>query len=369
MKFGMFTSGYQRLPLEKCFTDAAQLGYDYIELWGGYPHAFAPDVIEDYREIRRLQEHYGIPVPVYTPEHNAYPYNYMLGTEKQWRNCMAYLEVSVRAAGLIGAGQMLISVGHGGECPAELRRARLRRSVEHLARAAEREHVVLLLETLSPLESNTCTRLHELKELLEAVDSPWLMGMCDVVPPVLQGEDPVDYCRHLGSRMAHLHLVDCDGVTETHLIPGDGVLNLKQIVSDFRQAGYDGRAMGIPVAFDGAERPLDEAGRIALPHVNVAFFSDDASDEESLKARILEIAALGPQIVVATRGGKGSLAYDGESFYPGQIVPCSVVDTMGAGDSFIAGFLMAWLKKESIPACMRAGAENAAVTLGYPGAW
>lgn len=169
MKFGMFTSGYQRLPLEKCFTDAAQLGYDYIELWGGYPHAFAPDVIEDYREIRRLQEHYGIPVPVYTPEHNAYPYNYMLGTEKQWRNCMAYLEVSVRAAGLIGAGQMLISVGHG-------------------------------------------------------------------------GEDPVDYCRHLGSRMAHLHLVDCDGVTETHLIPGDGVLNLKQIVSDFRQAGYDGRA-------------------------------------------------------------------------------------------------------------------------------
>ena len=155
---------------------------------------------------------------------------------------MAYLEVSVRAAGLIGAGQMLISVGHGGECPAELRRARLRRSVKHLARAAEREHVVLLLETLSPLESNTCTRLHELKELLEAVDSPWLMGMCDVVPPVLQGEDPVDYCRHLGSRMAHLHLVDCDGVTETHLIPGDGVLNLKQIVSDFRQAGYDGRA-------------------------------------------------------------------------------------------------------------------------------
>ena len=131
----------------------------------------------------------------------------------------------------------------------------------------------------------------------------------------------------------------------------------------------DVRAMGIPVAFDGAERPLDEAGRIALPHVNVAFFSDDASDEESLKARILEVAALGPQIVVATRGGKGSLAYDGESFYPGQIVPCSVVDTMGAGDSFIAGFLMAWLKKEPIPACMRAGAENAAVTLGYPGAW
>mgnify|MGYP004639134219 CR=1 FL=1 len=129
------------------------------------------------------------------------------------------------------------------------------------------------------------------------------------------------------------------------------------------------RAMGIPVAFDGAERPLDKAGRIALPYANVVFFSDDASDDEALKNRILELAALGPQIVVATRGGKGSLAYDGKHFYPGDVVECSVVDTMGAGDSFIAGFLMAWLKKDPIPACMRAGAENAATTLGYPGAW
>ena len=34
------------------------------------------------------------------------------------------------------------------------------------------------------------------------------------------------------------------------------------------------RAMGIPVAFDGAERPFDPAGRIALPHTDIAFFSD-----------------------------------------------------------------------------------------------
>lgn len=242
MKFGMFTSGYQRLPLEKCFADAAEIGYDYIELWGGYPHAFAPDVIDGYKEIRRLQEHYGIPVPVYTPEHNAYPYNYMLGTEAQWHNCMDYLDTALRAARLIGAEKMLISVGHGGDCPEALRWRRLLRSMEYLVRCAEAEHIVLLLETLTPLESNTCTRIRDLKEILETVDSPWLLGMCDVVAPSLQGEDPVDYCRRLGNRMAHLHLVDCDGVTETHLIPGEGVLNLKGIVNGFQQAGYDGLA-------------------------------------------------------------------------------------------------------------------------------
>ena len=39
MKIGMFTSGYQRNPLEHCFQDAKEYGYDYIELWGGRPSA------------------------------------------------------------------------------------------------------------------------------------------------------------------------------------------------------------------------------------------------------------------------------------------------------------------------------------------
>ena len=31
LKVGMFTSGYQRNPLEHCFMDAKEYGYDYIE--------------------------------------------------------------------------------------------------------------------------------------------------------------------------------------------------------------------------------------------------------------------------------------------------------------------------------------------------
>ena len=30
MKIGMFTSGYQRNPLEDCFKDAKRFGYDYL---------------------------------------------------------------------------------------------------------------------------------------------------------------------------------------------------------------------------------------------------------------------------------------------------------------------------------------------------
>ena len=123
------------------------------------------------------------------------------------------------------------------------------------------------------------------------------------------------------------------------------------------------------MAFDGAERPFDPAGQIALPHTDIAFFSDDTLEDEALREKILRVAAMGPKLVVATRGSRGSLAWDGVQFYTGGIVSCPVVDTMGAGDSFIAGFLMAWLEGKPVPSCMQRGAEQAAFTIGYAGGW
>ena len=91
---------------------------------------------------------------------------------------------------------------------------------------------------------------------------------------------------------------------------------------------------GIPTAFDFSDEYDDPAAATIFPCVEVAFFS-----------------------------------YDGQQFYRQGIVPCQVVDTMGAGDSFIAGFLHSRLSGADIPACMAAGAQSSAVTLAYRGAW
>ena len=118
MEYGLFTSGYQRVGLERAFSDAAAFGYDFIELWGGRPHAYAPDLLSGgLAELRRLMERYAMPVRVYTPEHNAYPYNYMLGSDTQWADCVSYLSDAIRAGASLGAEYTLISVGHGGGAP------------------------------------------------------------------------------------------------------------------------------------------------------------------------------------------------------------------------------------------------------------
>lgn len=154
------------------------------------------------------------------------------------------------------------------------------------------------------------------------------------------------------------------------------------------------RARGVPVAFDFATKidetkvfdggeeggcavPCGMTGELAetaraitgaLPWVNYAFFSSDREDEE-LRILMKRIHASGPELVIATRGRQGSIAYDGSRFTEYGIIPCEVVDAMGAGDSYIAGFLIALLEGRELTECMRCGAENSSVTLQYAGAW
>lgn len=129
------------------------------------------------------------------------------------------------------------------------------------------------------------------------------------------------------------------------------------------------RSRGVPTAMDLADIPGDPAAQAALPGLNIAFFSDDLAGPDEVRTAMRELAAKGPRIVVAMRGAEGSIAWDGSAFYTQGSIPVQVVDTLGAGDSYIAGFLLAWLEGNSIPACMEAGAKNAAITIAYQGAW
>ena len=130
------------------------------------------------------------------------------------------------------------------------------------------------------------------------------------------------------------------------------------------------KTRGILTAFDCATRPEDEAAQTAMPSTDVLFFSSDEGDSEALRAQMQGYAARGPRLVVAMLGKTGSLCFEGKHFHRFGIVPCDdLVDTMGAGDSYIAGFLFGLIEGLSIEDCMKKGAANAAETLGYWGSW
>ena len=241
LKVGMFTSGYQRNPLELCFMDAKEYGYDYIELWGGRPHAYAPDLkAGDINEVRRLIEKYEMPVLGYTPEHNAYPYNYMIGSEAQRRDAIDYLKLSLEMAKEMGAEFVLTSPANGGYLATyDQLWGRLEKNIQELGDYAAKLEIKLVVEALTPYESNFFTRANDLVELFRRVDNPYVVGMCDIVPPFVQHESIMAYFDKLGNKMDHMHIIDGENGSDTHLIPGEGNIPIKEMLYEMKRIGYD----------------------------------------------------------------------------------------------------------------------------------
>jgi len=75
---------------------------------------------------------------------------------------------------------------------------------------------------------------------------------------------------------------------------------------------------------------------LKLSNVDLAWLLPGASVEESL----LYLWGLGPALVIITQGEKGVLAQSGSSqTIRTSTFPITVIDTVGAGDTFCAGVL------------------------------
>jgi 2-dehydro-3-deoxygluconokinase len=118
------------------------------------------------------------------------------------------------------------------------------------------------------------------------------------------------------------------------------------------------RAAGAQVSLDvnfraklWSPQACREALEAVLPHVTVLFSGlrdlrllFDAPADPERAARTLAATYRLP-LVVVTLGTEGALAYDAGADAPWRApaVPTEVVDRIGAGDAFAAGFLHGWL--------------------------
>jgi fructoselysine 6-kinase len=104
------------------------------------------------------------------------------------------------------------------------------------------------------------------------------------------------------------------------------------------------------------------------PHCFLASVSGgDLSESETL-AIASELRGAGAKWVLITRGQKGAVLFDGTTKYEVGATPVEAVDTLGAGDAFIARTLYGLLAGETPPQLLAAAADAAAETCRYFGA-
>jgi 2-dehydro-3-deoxygluconokinase len=199
-----------------------------------------------------------------------------------------------------------------------------------------------------------------------------------------------------GSAASRLSATDIDE-TAAEVIAEAGVLHLTGItaalgpapLSAVERAVTVARAAGTTVSFDVNHRATLWSSETAAPVLarlvaaaDVVFAGPDEAalvlgsgppsvpvtfdDGEGL-AR--ELAKRGPPTVVVKLGALGALALAGDEVHRGPARPVTVVDPVGAGDAFVAGYLSEVVAGGSIPACLRTGNALGAVVCRVPGDW
>ena len=166
------------------------------------------------------------------------------------------------------------------------------------------------------------------------------MGTINILRPADVTDELLASARHLHHGSYFLH---------TNLRP--------QMAEIFRRA----RALGLTTSLDTNWDPEDrwEGLDELLPLTDIFMPNDQEalriSRKPSLEEAAAEFIARGVRIVTLKNGSKGARVITRETSLERPVVPVSGGDSIGAGDSFDAGFLAGWLRGLPLERCLEIG--------------
>jgi protein FrlC len=270
MKLSAVTSLLKYYPLPEALRTIAEAGYDGVEIWGGLPHAYTPDIMENgtpsrgiVESIRKMLAEYGLAGVAFLPEQCFYPVNYLIDnappfdSNKLRHRSVAYFKDAITVAGALELPKMLVTTPFWGWQQENGRfvHSHANRALElvidtlgELAAHAAMQGVTLVLEPLTFLETTAVETLEDLLAVLDGVNSDHLVAMLDTghinVTAIALNKDPIAYFRQhverLGGRLQHMHIDDNLGDTDAHLNPGEGNFDFKRAYAILKDSGYDG---------------------------------------------------------------------------------------------------------------------------------
>ena len=137
----------------------------------------------------------------------------------------------------------------------------------------------------------------------------------------------------------------------------------------FARAGRLGLTTSLDPGYDPSEsweidllQALEETDLFFPNEIEALAITRAQTPEQSLR-----LVANGRTVTVVKLGSQGCVAMREGQLLHLPAFPVETVDTTGAGDSFNAGFLHAWLRRLNLPDCLRFGAACGALSTLKPG--
>src|SRR3954451_3221653 len=240
----------------EAFEMAGRLGYDGMEVM-----VWTDPVSQDPAALRRLSEHYGLPVvAIHAPT--------LLITQRVWgADPWPKLDRACEVAAAVGAGTVVVHP------PFRWQRDYARSFEGGIRELEDRTGVRLAVENMFPWRAGN----REIQAYLpgwDPVGYDYANVTLDLSHTATSGSDALAMADGLGDRLVHVHLADGSGsAKDEHLVPGRGSQPCGQLLERLAASQWSGNVV-VEVSTrrlrDRAAREVDLAEALAFARLNLA---------------------------------------------------------------------------------------------------
>jgi sugar phosphate isomerase/epimerase len=213
---------------------AAAAGFDFIEC---RVTALLPELSNDVSAI--LAQHRASPLPIaafniFVPKELK-----IVGPEVDEKRLWRYVDIGLARVQEVGGEIVVFGSGGARAIPegfsAQEARKQTVHFLHHVADAAERNGITVVLEPLNRKETNTIHTIPEAVALAREVNRPPIQVLADFYH-MDEEQEPLAHLLDYKTWIKHIHVADTGRRS-----PGTGDYPYAEFANDLRQAKYDGR--------------------------------------------------------------------------------------------------------------------------------
>ena len=235
-------SHFNRYSFSYFLENISRIGYSSLEFWMGGPHFWLDGFnMQSCREVRDGCRNHGLRVVATTTPSMAYQYQYS-PLEAEFTNyCFDYFCKGIQATVELGASIMTVNTGWGYRDGTS--QYSFEQTVEllgRLSKVAAANGVVLMLESLTTMESSIGDNLEKVISLWREINHPNIKLMCDTVAVWNAGETLEEWFEATDGDICHMHFIDHVPGQVTHYAWGDGKVPLTDLMKRLKQWDYKG---------------------------------------------------------------------------------------------------------------------------------
>ncbi len=265
MKTSISTFVHYRYPLTEAIRRYAEMGYDGVEIWGGRPHAYWEDMTDQIiAEIKSVIDGCGLEISNFIPAQFRYPTNLAADSQAVRSKSVDYINRNIEVSAKLGAPSVSLCPGFSmfGQTRKEAWQVMLD-SFCKIIEFTKGMPITLLIEPANRWESDLIVTVDDGLQALDDLGNPPSVGILADSGHININQEPLtDIPGILKNIPVHYHLDDNKGVTDDHLVPGEGMMNFDLFFEKLKETGYRG-FMAVELGFGYTVDP-DPAAKKSL---------------------------------------------------------------------------------------------------------